>query len=155
LKTAPTQAAATSNLIDPKEVGHNIYILAHQLSRHNEELSGLLNPDNIKEPSKTKTALEFYRSHTANIEVSSTGSANQKCIFYISSFGVLIQISIVVMPNKEYEPELIELGVGTCLYVIKFGTIHKCNEKISGIISICYPHPTHGCRFLARVFVHY
>lgn len=59
-----------SNLIDPKEVGHNIYILAHQLSRHNEELSSLLNPDNIKEEdSATKAALEFYKSHTAMIEI--------------------------------------------------------------------------------------
>lgn len=70
LKTGTASAAITTNLIDPKEVGHNIYILAHQLSRHNEELAALLNPDTIKEPNMTKTALEFYRAHTANIEVS-------------------------------------------------------------------------------------
>jgi hypothetical protein len=48
LKTGPTQPTVTTSMIDPKEVGHNIYILAHQLSRHNEELSSLLNPGRQK-----------------------------------------------------------------------------------------------------------
>lgn len=69
-KTGLTPIVAASSLIDPKEVGHNIYILAHQLSRHNDELASQLNPDNIKdEESSTKKALEFYKSHTAMIEV--------------------------------------------------------------------------------------
>jgi hypothetical protein len=71
-KTNPTPIAIASTLIDPKEVGHNIYILAHQLSRHNEELAALLNPDSIKdEESVTKTALDYYKRHTAMIEVRS------------------------------------------------------------------------------------
>lgn len=60
---------AISSLVDPKEVGHNVYILAHQLARHNEELNKLLNVNNASEE-KTKAALEFYKAHTAQIEVS-------------------------------------------------------------------------------------
>lgn len=62
------QQQTITTIVDPKEVGHNIFILAHQLSRHSEELALLLNPDNTKNE-MTKTALIFYRDHTAQIEV--------------------------------------------------------------------------------------
>lgn len=68
-KLNPPPLVTVSTLVDPKEVAHNIYILAHQLSRHSEELAQMLDPDNIKEQTSTKTALEFYRTHTAQIEV--------------------------------------------------------------------------------------
>ena len=31
--------------INPRDVGHNIYILAHQLARHNRELAEMLRPE--------------------------------------------------------------------------------------------------------------
>lgn len=55
----------------PKEVGHNIYILCHQLAQHNKELALLLkgsNEGNLGDE-KTNQALSFYQSHTAQIEV--------------------------------------------------------------------------------------
>ena len=58
-----------SSIVDPKEVGHNVYILAHQLARHNEELADLLNADKVKDE-KVRDALTFYKEHTAQIEVS-------------------------------------------------------------------------------------
>nr|XP_019941984.1 PREDICTED: inositol 1,4,5-trisphosphate receptor type 1 [Paralichthys olivaceus] len=51
----------------PRNVGHNIYILAHQLARHNKELSMMLKPGG---PSgEGDEALEFYAKHTAQIEI--------------------------------------------------------------------------------------
>uniref|UniRef100_A0A8C3EWT4 Inositol 1,4,5-trisphosphate receptor n=1 Tax=Corvus moneduloides TaxID=1196302 RepID=A0A8C3EWT4_CORMO len=50
----------------PRNVGHNIYILAHQLARHNKELQNMLKPGGQIEGDE---ALEFYAKHTAQIEV--------------------------------------------------------------------------------------
>lgn len=51
------------------QVGHNIYILCHQLAGHNKELAALVRacPAGHNAP-----ALQYYRTHTAQIEVSST-----------------------------------------------------------------------------------
>ena len=54
--------------INPRDVGHNIYILAHQLARHNRELAEMLKPE--PEDEKGSRALEYYAKHTAQIEVS-------------------------------------------------------------------------------------
>lgn len=55
--------------VSPKEVGHNIYILCHQLAQHNKDLANLLKP-NLSDPdSKMNQALQYYASHTAQIEV--------------------------------------------------------------------------------------
>lgn len=58
--------------VSPKEVGHNIYILCHQLAQHNKELAGLLkSPDaTANNDAKTNQALLYYATHTAQIEVS-------------------------------------------------------------------------------------
>ena len=53
--------------INPRDVGHNIYILAHQLARHNRELAEMLKPE--VEDEKGSRALEYYAKHTAQIEV--------------------------------------------------------------------------------------
>ena len=53
--------------INPRDVGHNIYILAHQLARHNRELAEMLRPE--AEDAKGTQALEYYAKHTAQIEV--------------------------------------------------------------------------------------
>ncbi|XP_058465064.1 inositol 1,4,5-trisphosphate receptor isoform X4 [Malaya genurostris] len=81
--------------VSPKEVGHNIYILCHQLAQHNKELANLLKIDTYNNSSngnsssgsssvtvsssitaspskanaKTNQALLFYQTHTAQIEI--------------------------------------------------------------------------------------
>ncbi|CAG2053001.1 unnamed protein product [Timema podura] len=54
--------------VSPKEVGHNIYILCHQLAQHNKELASLLKPSESNTDPKMNQALEYYASHTAQIE---------------------------------------------------------------------------------------
>lgn len=57
--------------VSPKEVGHNIYILCHQLAQHNKDLAALLKPrDTPGADAKTNRALQYYATHTAQIEVS-------------------------------------------------------------------------------------
>ncbi|KAH3893899.1 hypothetical protein DPMN_018051 [Dreissena polymorpha] len=53
----------------PKAVGHNIFILAKQLSQHNKDLAALLKPCGDLYGDQ---ALEFYAKHTAQIEVCQT-----------------------------------------------------------------------------------
>lgn len=60
--------------VSPREVGHNIYILCHQLSQHNKELANLLKacedqPQANNYNVKMNKALHYYASHTAQIEV--------------------------------------------------------------------------------------
>lgn len=50
--------------INPRDVGHNIYILAHQLAQHNKELAALL-----KNPDPPNPALTYYAKHTGQIEI--------------------------------------------------------------------------------------
>ncbi|XP_015284919.1 PREDICTED: inositol 1,4,5-trisphosphate receptor type 2 [Gekko japonicus] len=53
--------------ISPKDVGHNIYILAHQLARHNKILQQMLKPGSDSE--EGDEALTYYANHTAQIEI--------------------------------------------------------------------------------------
>nr|ASO75059.1 inositol 1,4,5-trisphosphate receptor (IP3R) [Bemisia tabaci] len=55
--------------VSPKEVGHNIYILCHQLAHHNKDLAALLKPPEVNTDPKMNQALEYYASHTAQIEI--------------------------------------------------------------------------------------
>ncbi|XP_062854005.1 inositol 1,4,5-trisphosphate receptor type 1 [Trichomycterus rosablanca] len=67
----------------PRNVGHNIYILAHQLSRHNKELQVLLKPTGEDQ------ALEFYTEHTAQIEIVRQDRTMEQIVFpvpHICSF---------------------------------------------------------------------
>ena len=50
----------------PRAVGHNIYILAHQLAKHNRDLAQALRSN--QSPTGTE-ALQYYKKHTAQIEV--------------------------------------------------------------------------------------
>lgn len=52
-------------------MGHNIYILCHQLAQHNKELAAMLRPSVSNTDAKVNQALEYYASHTAQIEVGS------------------------------------------------------------------------------------
>uniref|UniRef100_A0A914YSR1 Inositol 1,4,5-trisphosphate receptor n=1 Tax=Panagrolaimus superbus TaxID=310955 RepID=A0A914YSR1_9BILA len=71
-----------NSIVDPKEVGHNVYILAHQLSRHNEELADLLNPDKVKDAG-VRAALTFYKEHTAQIEIVRSDRKMERVVFPI------------------------------------------------------------------------
>uniref|UniRef100_A0A8C0XDE8 Inositol 1,4,5-trisphosphate receptor n=1 Tax=Castor canadensis TaxID=51338 RepID=A0A8C0XDE8_CASCN len=53
--------------VSPKDVGHNIYILAHQLARHNKLLQQILKPG--LDPDEGDEALKYYANHTAQIEI--------------------------------------------------------------------------------------
>lgn len=53
--------------VSPKDVGHNIYILAHQLARHNKLLQQMLKPGS--DPEEGDEALKYYANHTAQIEI--------------------------------------------------------------------------------------
>jgi hypothetical protein len=55
------------------QVGHNIYILCHQLAQHNKELAALLKPSENSSDPKMNQALKYYASHTSQIEVSVFG----------------------------------------------------------------------------------
>jgi len=55
--------------VSPKEVGHNIYILCHQLAQHNKELASLLKPSDSNSDPKMNQALKYYASHTSQIEI--------------------------------------------------------------------------------------
>ncbi|KAM9754184.1 inositol 1,4,5-trisphosphate-gated calcium channel ITPR2 isoform 2-T2 [Menidia menidia] len=54
--------------IKPRDVGHNIYILAHQLARQNKLLQQSLKPGSGLDEDKDK-ALNYYGKHTAQIEI--------------------------------------------------------------------------------------
>ncbi|XP_073839343.1 inositol 1,4,5,-trisphosphate receptor isoform X2 [Musca autumnalis] len=59
--------------VSPREVGHNIYILCHQLAQHNKELASLLkvtdDPQSPNYDAKMSQALMYYATHTAQIEI--------------------------------------------------------------------------------------
>lgn len=71
------------NGVSPKEVGHNIYILCHQLAQHNKELAALLkSPENsTNNDAKTNQALLYYATHTAQIEVTQISLRRQRVPF--------------------------------------------------------------------------
>uniref|UniRef100_A0A8C4I7X7 Inositol 1,4,5-trisphosphate receptor n=1 Tax=Dicentrarchus labrax TaxID=13489 RepID=A0A8C4I7X7_DICLA len=62
--------------IKPKDVGHNIYILAHQLARHSKILQQSLRPGSVlgsasgvDTDNEKDDALRYYANHTAQIEI--------------------------------------------------------------------------------------
>ncbi|XP_071815438.1 inositol 1,4,5-trisphosphate receptor-like isoform X4 [Apostichopus japonicus] len=62
--------------VTPQEVGHNVFILAHQLSQHNKELASLLNPSE-----SDFKALEYYKKHTAQIEIVRQDRTMERIVF--------------------------------------------------------------------------
>ncbi|KAJ1362417.1 hypothetical protein KIN20_021953 [Parelaphostrongylus tenuis] len=79
LKYVSEQATA----VDPKEVGHNIYILAHQLAGHSSELAQCLDPDDENKSPQTRNALNFYKKHTAQIEIVRQDRTLERVVFPI------------------------------------------------------------------------
>nr|XP_022296363.1 inositol 1,4,5-trisphosphate receptor type 1-like isoform X5 [Crassostrea virginica] len=64
----------------PKDVGHNIYILATQLSLHHEKLAQLLKSSGDLWGDQ---ALEFYEKHTAQIEIVRQDRTMERIVFPI------------------------------------------------------------------------
>uniref|UniRef100_A0A8C7UL11 Inositol 1,4,5-trisphosphate receptor n=1 Tax=Oncorhynchus mykiss TaxID=8022 RepID=A0A8C7UL11_ONCMY len=64
---------AIGDQIKPKDVGHNIYILAHQLARHSKFLQQSLRPPAtgllLSHKIEGEDALGYYANHTAQIEI--------------------------------------------------------------------------------------
>ncbi|XP_011151642.1 inositol 1,4,5-trisphosphate receptor isoform X6 [Harpegnathos saltator] len=77
--------------VSPKEVGHNIYILCHQLAQHNRELAVILKPSeqNNADP-KINKALQYYASHTAQIEIVRHDRTLEQIVFPIPEICELI-----------------------------------------------------------------
>ncbi|CAH0731500.1 unnamed protein product, partial [Brenthis ino] len=66
--------------VSPKEVGHNIYILCHQLAAHNKELAALVR---ASPAGPAAPALQYYRTHTAQIEIVRTDRSMEQIVFPI------------------------------------------------------------------------
>ncbi|XP_065669152.1 inositol 1,4,5-trisphosphate-gated calcium channel ITPR1 isoform X5 [Hydra vulgaris] len=71
--------------ISPRDVGHNVYILAHQLSKHNKELADLLKVEECNEEEPIDSALEYYSKYTAQIEVVRKDRVLEQIVFPIPS----------------------------------------------------------------------
>ncbi|XP_017847479.1 inositol 1,4,5-trisphosphate receptor isoform X2 [Drosophila busckii] len=73
--------------VSPREVGHNIYILCHQLAQHNKELAALLkaseDPQSASFDAKTSQALMYYATHTAQIEIVRNDRTLEQIVFPI------------------------------------------------------------------------
>ncbi|KAL5260489.1 hypothetical protein ACHWQZ_G010582 [Mnemiopsis leidyi] len=68
----------------PHEVGHNIYILAYQLSEYNKELAHLLCRGFINEASRlSDPALDYYSKRTAQIEVVRYDRSLERIVFQV------------------------------------------------------------------------
>ncbi|KAI0241212.1 Inositol 1,4,5-trisphosphate receptor type 1 [Lamellibrachia satsuma] len=65
----------------PQHVGHNIYILAHQLAKHNKELAELLKPG--PGGNYIDIAFEYYAAHTAQIEIVREDRTMEQIVFPI------------------------------------------------------------------------
>ncbi|GMS96579.1 hypothetical protein PENTCL1PPCAC_18754 [Pristionchus entomophagus] len=74
---------ANTTMIDPREVGHNIYILAHQLSRHSTELAVCLDVNDESKDEQTREALLYYKQHTAQIEIVREDRSLERVVFPI------------------------------------------------------------------------
>ncbi|XP_026317343.1 inositol 1,4,5-trisphosphate receptor [Hyposmocoma kahamanoa] len=61
-------------------VGHNIYILCHQLATHNKELASLVRST---QDGPNAGPLQYYRTHTAQIEIVRTDRSMEQIVFPI------------------------------------------------------------------------
>ncbi|KAJ3639793.1 hypothetical protein Zmor_003130 [Zophobas morio] len=74
---------SVEDAVSPKEVGHNIYILCHQLAQHNKELAALLKPAEFGSDPKIQKALVYYATHTAQIEIVRNDRTLEQIVFPI------------------------------------------------------------------------
>ncbi|XP_076394008.1 inositol 1,4,5-trisphosphate receptor isoform X4 [Megachile rotundata] len=79
--------------VSPKEVGHNIYILCHQLAQHNKELASMLKPSELSSADpKVNKALQYYATHTAQIEIVRNDRTLEQIVFPIPEICELITL---------------------------------------------------------------
>ncbi|KAM6981276.1 inositol 1,4,5-trisphosphate-gated calcium channel ITPR1-like [Aplochiton taeniatus] len=78
-ETEENEDAEEEHAASPRNVGHNIYILAHQLARHNKELQAMLKPGGTY--GEGDEALEFYAKHTAQIEIVRLDRTMEQIVF--------------------------------------------------------------------------
>ncbi|CAI2351552.1 unnamed protein product [Caenorhabditis sp. 36 PRJEB53466] len=83
--------------VDPREVGHNIYILAHQLSNHDGELEIWLDGSDEKKDVLTREALNYYKSRTAQIEIVRRDRTLERVVFPINDI-----CSYLTKDTKDY-----------------------------------------------------
>ncbi|XP_072922149.1 inositol 1,4,5-trisphosphate-gated calcium channel ITPR2 [Hemitrygon akajei] len=74
----------SDDYISPKDVGHNIYILAHQLSQHNKLLQQKLKPGSDPQDEGSE-ALMYYASRTAQIEIVRHDRTMEQIVFPVPS----------------------------------------------------------------------
>ncbi|XP_010888608.2 inositol 1,4,5-trisphosphate receptor type 2 isoform X3 [Esox lucius] len=76
---------ATGDQITPKDVGHNMYILAHQLARHSKVLQQSLRPQApgqlLDDDIAKDEALDYYAKHTAQIEIVRHNRTMEQIVF--------------------------------------------------------------------------
>ncbi|XP_042563423.1 inositol 1,4,5-trisphosphate receptor type 2 isoform X3 [Clupea harengus] len=70
--------------IRSKDVGHNIYILAHQLARHSRILQQSLKPG-VEVDEEGDDALSYYANHTAQIEIVRHDRSMEQIVFPVPS----------------------------------------------------------------------
>ncbi|KAL0968457.1 hypothetical protein UPYG_G00267150 [Umbra pygmaea] len=79
------EECAIGDQITPKDVGHNIYILAHQLARHNKLLQQSLKPPALGqlpgEDTEEDESLCYYAKHTAQIEIVRHNRTMEQIVF--------------------------------------------------------------------------
>lgn len=75
--------SGVDDMVSPREVGHNIWILCHQLSQHNKELASLLKPTDSGRDPKTQKAITYYTSYTAQIEIVRHDRSLEQIVFPI------------------------------------------------------------------------
>nr|XP_023019788.1 inositol 1,4,5-trisphosphate receptor-like [Leptinotarsa decemlineata] len=77
------------NMVSPREVGHNIWILCHQLAQHNKELASLLKRSDSGDP-ETLKAVAYYAPHTAQIEIVRQDRTLEQIVFPIPEICVYL-----------------------------------------------------------------
>jgi len=73
----------TEETVSPKTVGHNIYILIHQLALNNHDIKALLSTSIDSTDPKVTEALTYYRGNTAQIEVVRQDRTLEQIVFPI------------------------------------------------------------------------
>ena len=77
------QKLVGSEEVASPKVGHNIYILCHQLAQHNKELAALMKPPPVDGVSGD-AALQYYANHTAQIEIVRHDRTMEQIVFPIA-----------------------------------------------------------------------
>ncbi|CAH1989192.1 unnamed protein product [Acanthoscelides obtectus] len=104
--------------VSPRDVGHNIWILCHQLAQHNKELASLLKPSENGDP-KTQKAVAYYASHTAQIEIVRQDRTLEQIVFPIPEICEYLtqDTKIKVLHTAERDDQEISRTVSLLIWV--------------------------------------